>query len=315
MRSWNIPTKTISLILLGSIVFAQAARAAPFNDLFIFGDSYSDTGSYFPGTNGLTAVGYLANYLGVTLTTSKNAHPGTNGVNFAESGARVAAGPTPPAANPRSLTQQVGEFQNDVNTGALTFNPASTLFFLAGGLNDHTTPASSITGAYMVQVGQLYAAGARHIEIALLPALSPAFADSAANLNPAYRALVPQLQAEFPNAEITLSNWGSFFESVLRNASQYGFSNTSADGCFSYTTNTQTCASPGSYYFYYPNHPSTAVHRIVGAALYQEALTTMPEPTTLALLGSGVAFLAWSRSASRTKSSTSGRDNRNAGAS
>src|SRR5437660_12570934 len=98
-------------------------------------------------------------------------------------------------------------------------------------------------------------------KLALLPSLSPVFADSAANLNPAYRALVPQLQAEFPNAEITLSNWGPFFESVLRNASQYGFSNTSADGCFSYTTNTQTCASPGSYYFYYPNHPSTAVHR------------------------------------------------------
>ena len=39
------------------------------------------------------------------------ATPGTRGVNFAESGARVAQGPTPPASQPRSLTQQVAEFQ------------------------------------------------------------------------------------------------------------------------------------------------------------------------------------------------------------
>ena len=45
----------------------------------------------------------------------------------------------PPTRQPRSLTQQVGEFQNYVDNGDVTFNPASTLFFLAGGLNDHKT--------------------------------------------------------------------------------------------------------------------------------------------------------------------------------
>lgn len=80
------------------------AGAAVINDLFVFGDSYSDTGAYVELSNGPTAVGYLAQDLGITLTTSKNPDPGTDGVNFAESGARVFVGPTPPATQPRSLT-------------------------------------------------------------------------------------------------------------------------------------------------------------------------------------------------------------------
>lgn len=72
---------------------------------------------------------------GSHCVTPQIAVPGTRGVNFAESGARVADGPTPPATHPLSLTQQVAEFQNYVTTGAVSFNPSSTLFMLLGGLN------------------------------------------------------------------------------------------------------------------------------------------------------------------------------------
>src|SRR4051812_40961852 len=128
MRKKRFIAIAAALALLGGLSEIPAAHAAAITDMFVFGDSYSDTGAFAPLTNGSTAVGYLAQDLGITLVTPHNAHPGTSGVNFAESGARVAIGPTPPAVHPLSLTQQVGEFQNYVTTAAVTFNPSSTLF-------------------------------------------------------------------------------------------------------------------------------------------------------------------------------------------
>jgi cholinesterase len=292
MNSTNAATKAAALALLGSVATGPNAHAAPFNDLFVFGDSYSDTGAFVPLTNGSTAVGYLARDLGITLTTSKDPTPGTNGVNFAESGARVDVGPTPPATQPRSLTQQVAEFQNYVSTDALTFDPSSSLFLLLGGLNDHTraTPAQ-IGAATTNQVATLYGLGARYFEIGLLPSLVPAFADSATNLNPEYRDLVPELQAEFPDAVIHLSNWGPDYDDIITHSSKYGITNTT-DPCFDLTTRVQTCTTPNTYFYYYIVHPSDASHHIVGDELYQEALgLKVPEPMSLAILGPGLLGL------------------------
>ena len=286
MGNVKFAAKAAALSLLGSIALGSATHAAVFNDLFVFGDSYSDTGASAPLTNGSTAVGYLAQAYGISLTTSKNPNPGTQGVNFAESGARVDVGPTPPRTQPRSLTQQVAEFQAYVTSGALTFDPRSSLFFLLGGLNDHTRATQAeIATATAAQVAALYALGARSFEIALLPSLVPAFTDSATNLNPVYRALVPQLQAQYTDAVFNLSNWGPDFDDIIRNPGPYGITNTTA-ACLG----NAACTNPDTYFYYYAAHPSDASHRIVGAELYQEALAlpTVPEPATLALLGAGL---------------------------
>ena len=133
----NLHVPAAVAAVIGALTVPAPASAATITDLFVFGDSYSDTGAFFPLTNGSTAVGYLAKNFNITLTTSKNSDPGTEGINFAESGARIDVGPTPPATQPRSLTQQVAEFKNYVTANLVTFNPSSALFFLAGGLNDH----------------------------------------------------------------------------------------------------------------------------------------------------------------------------------
>ena len=296
MNSINLAVKTTVLAILGVIVAGRIAQTAPFNDLFVFGDSYSDTGAFVPLTNGSTAVGYLAQDLGITLTTSKNPMPGTSGVNFAESGARVDVGPTPPATQPRSLTQQVGEFQNYVSTGALTFDPNSSLFLLLGGLNDHTRATPEQIGAATTnQVATLYGLGARYFEIGLLPSAVPAFTDSATNLNPEYEALVPQLQAEFPDAVIHLSDWGPDYDDIIANPSKYGITNTT-DPCFDLTTRMQTCTTPDTYFYYYIVHPSDAAHHIVGDELYQEALDLkVPEPMSAAILTTGLLALGFVR--------------------
>ncbi len=284
----SISVGFVASALVATSLYPAPARATSINDLFVFGDSYSDTGAYVPLTNGSTAVGYLAQNLGITLTTPQTAHPGTEGVNFAESGARVAIGPTPPATHPLSLTQQVGEFQNYVSTGAISFNPSSTLFMLLGGLNDHPTRPTGATPADIIaatttQVSTLYGLGARLFDIAVVPSLVPAFADSASNVNPVFRSLVPQLQAEFPGATIRLSNWGPDYDQILSNPSAYGFTNATSP-CLNGTT---ACATPDQYFYYFNGHPSAAAHRIVGNELVAEA-EAIPEPISVSLLGAGL---------------------------
>jgi hypothetical protein len=86
-------------------------------DLFVFGDSYSDTGGFVPLTNGSTAVGYLAKNFNIALTTSQNPDPGTDGVNFAESSARIDVGPT---RRPRNREASPNRSQNSRITLRLT---------------------------------------------------------------------------------------------------------------------------------------------------------------------------------------------------
>ena len=70
-RNW-LYTIATSAAILGSSVLSLPAYAVDINDLFVFGDSYSDTDAYVKLTNGETAVWYLAQEFGITLDTSKN---------------------------------------------------------------------------------------------------------------------------------------------------------------------------------------------------------------------------------------------------
>ena len=228
----------------------------------------------------------MANDFGITLATSKNPDPGTDGVNFAESGARVFVEPKPPDTQPRSLTQQVAEFQNDVPSNKVKFDPRTSLFFLLGGLNDHKYVTSAqVKAATLAQVTALHDLGARLFEIALLPSKVPEFADSADNLNPGYRALMPELQAKFPDAVFGLSNWGPDYDAIIENPSKYGMTNVT-DPCRDvFHPDAPTCSTPASYFYYYNDHPSDAAHHIVGDELYAEVLRlpSVPQSPTLRL--------------------------------
>lgn len=137
--------------------------------------------------------------------------------------------------------------------------------------------------------------GARFFEIALLPSLIPAFADSARNPNPVYQQIVPQLQALYPDATIRLSNWGTYYDNILRDPAAYGITN-ATDQCFNLQTRQReaACTDPDKYFYYYVVHPSDRAHKIVGGQLFAEVLA-VPEPTTFALMVSGFAYLAWVR--------------------
>jgi cholinesterase len=136
--------------------------------------------------------------------------------------------------------------------------------------------------------------GARLFEIALLPSLVPAFSDSANNLNPGFTALVPQLQAEFPDAVFGLSNWGPFYDDILKNPAEFGITNTT-DPCFNFATRT-ACSDPDKHFYYIIVHPSDVAHHIVGNDLFTEVLalpSPVPEPATWAMMLLGFVGLGF----------------------
>ncbi len=277
-----------------AIACAGTAHAATFDAIQIFGDSFSDTGAGFALTDGGTAASYLAEYFGNPAVLPDTPAPGDSSINFAESGARVGIEET--ADSPTSLTNQVDAYVDLVESGAASFDPATTLFFLSGGLNDHLEPAGNVTADYREQVADLVGLGADYIQIALLPREVPAFTDSADNLNPAYRALVGELDAQYGDVSVTLSQWGTYFDDIILNPDAYGFTNVT-DACLDgFGEGATICASPETYFYYYSAHPSDAAHRVVGQRLYEDTLALdpvapVPLPAGGALLLAGLAGL------------------------
>jgi hypothetical protein len=128
------------------------------------------------------------------------------------------------------------------------------------------------------QIRILYELGGRNFSLALLPTEIPAFSDVGLRLNPRLLRVPAELGPELPGASIRLSQWGPFFDEVIRNPAAYGIKNTT-DACAGraiFNQDATPCAEPAAHFYYHSGHPSTAVHRIVGRKLYEE-LTSAPQ--------------------------------------
>ena len=120
--------------------------APPYTMLYVFGDSYSDSGSGYLDTNGPTAVAFLAQRLGIPFTVYGDPHYNkTQGLNFAISGAQSGAGngrryPTGEMLG-IGMKNQVDNFVAFGKTKDIPpIDAANTLFFFAGGLQRPRTP-------------------------------------------------------------------------------------------------------------------------------------------------------------------------------
>jgi acetyl esterase/lipase/phospholipase/lecithinase/hemolysin len=251
------------------------APARPIARMYVFGDSYSDTGAGYVDGDGPTAVAYLAQRLGFELKPASDSNAGAQSLNFAVSGAQTGGGAgrkTKNALLGRGMMEQVDEFVARVQSRKIVFDPKTTLFFLAGGLNDRRLPSAETVANLETEIRKLHAAGARRFRVALLPTAIPAFSEVGTRLDPELRRIPGDMLAQLPDAQIELSNWGAFFDEVMRNPSAYGIRNTT-DKCAGraiFDEDATPCASPSAYYYYHAGHPSTAVHRVVGDKLYEE---------------------------------------------
>jgi hypothetical protein len=265
----------ISILLALAAMVAAGSGGSKFDRLYVFGDSYSDTGAGYVDGDGPTAVAYLAGHMGLKLVPSTASGAAGASLNFAVSGAQTGSGAGSKIENALlglGMQNQVDDFAARIRSGVVKFRPESTLFYVAGGLNDGKLPSETTIANLAGIIRTLYGLGGRHFEIALLPTAIPAFSAVAKRLNPELEKIPAAMAAEFPSAHITLSRWGAYFDDVLEHPAKYGITNIT-DACAGrelFHQDATPCAAPSAYFYYHAGHPSTAVHKIVGGKLYTE---------------------------------------------
>ncbi len=254
---------------------AAAGKPAAYDRLYVFGDSYSDIGAGYLDGNGPTAVAYLSEQLGLKLLPSTASDANGNSLDFAVSGAQTGAGKgltVGEALLGVGMRNQVEDFAARVRAHTISFNPTTTLFFLAGGLNDGNLTSETTLANLQEEIQTLYSLGARRFVVALLPTAIPTFSAVGKRLNPELARIPDEQMHNLPGAQIRLSHWGPFFDEVMQHPAQYGIENT-IDSCAGrkiFHEDTTPCATPQAYFYYHKGHPSTAVHKAVGEMLYKE---------------------------------------------
>jgi len=317
------------VILAASITFTSSlALAAPltFNDIFVLGDSLSDTGNtssraltgnpiFDPfiaigggfGDNGRFSNGpvwheYLADSLGISRAINSEA----GGNNYAFGGARVNNNGGPSAG----ILNQEDQYNS---RPASSVNPNDLYITWAGGndmrdLVNVTDPIAAINAQLDSFIGvmtRLVANGVGTLLVPNLPNLGmiPEFASSVAASSSATavsQAWNTDLEQRLIGLSATTSASIFYFDvfgifgSILDNPVANGFSNTT-DQCRSVTfvIFENECSTPDEFLFWDEIHPTTAAHKFLGleafALLSSGKKVTVPEPAVvwLMLLGLG----------------------------
>jgi cholinesterase len=263
---------------------ATSGPTTRYSRMYVFGDSYSDIGAGYIDGNGPTAVAYLGWLMGLQVASSKAANAAGKSLVFAVSGAGTGESDgrgVKEALLGYGMMNQVRDFAARVKAGEIAFDPQTTLFFLAGGLNDGRRETAATLANLRQQIQILRELGARHVTIALLPTKIPQFAATGLRLNPAYEQFVREeghrqtqtgTGASAASLDLWLNHWGPAFDEVMEHPAAYGIVNT-ASACAGRTIFDQDptpVGDPATYFFYHEGHPSTAVHRIVGKKLFEE---------------------------------------------
>ena len=276
------------LLLAFAIICALTAHPATgsgpttrYSRLYVFGDSYSDIGAGYIDGNGPTAVAYLAWLMGLQVAPGNTARAADKSLVFAVSGAGTGEGKGSQVKEVLlgyGMVNQVRDFAARVKSGVITFDPQTTLFFLAGGLNDSRQETAATLANLRQQLQILREHGGRHFTIAVLPTKIPQFAAVGLRLNPAYEQFVREEAGAAGGLDLWLNHWGAAFDEVMLDPAAYGIVNTT-DACAGraiFNEDATPVGDPSTYFFYHEGHPSTAVHRIVGRHLFEEVAAHAP---------------------------------------
>ncbi|HLX29347.1 MAG TPA: autotransporter domain-containing protein [Casimicrobiaceae bacterium] len=291
----------LSLVAASACAFALGAAkaAAQFSNVYFFGDSLTDSGSYKPllppGTGLFTTnPGPVWSQLFARRYGFEAIPADQGGTNFAQGGARVSQLPgvpdAPPTGSATPISAQVAELvaKGPLNAHAIysLWGGANDVFFQLGQLGAGViTPAelqaNVITAAndLVHQVGVLNANGARYIIVFNLPDIgktpfgmgSGQAPQISAITNLYNTALIGSLDAL--GAPTIRVNIEGLLNEVLANPSAFGFVNNATPACG--TTPSLLCTqanlvapnAQNTFVFADAVHPTTATHAIIAQAV------------------------------------------------
>ncbi|MDY6937551.1 MAG: SGNH/GDSL hydrolase family protein [Cyanobacteriota bacterium] len=299
---------TIGVVLSAAVYPSVATAANLFSEIYVFGDSLSDTGNAFAGTNGQIPpsppyfdgnfsngpiwVELLASDLGLT--------PNQN-TNFAVGGATTGLEALFVVENPPiqvpvpGVLGQVGFYLDGLQTTSSTADP-DALYTIWAGANDYlfsnlTDPSGPVSNLEAA-ISALAGAGAQNILVANLPSLgllplTNGNPDISAGLNVLSQAHNASLLATVdnlnqtlaPEVELTLLDVNTIFSQAIANPAQFGFTNVT-ESCLPSVIPLVVCDNPDEFLFWDAIHPTSATHELVSTAavnaLHQP--TPVPEP-------------------------------------
>jgi phospholipase/lecithinase/hemolysin len=332
------------------------AHASLFSDVFIFGDSLSDTGNVstltagsIPGvdysngrfSNGSVYADHLAQSLGFALSPLSvpvfNGWSPGGGNNFAYGGALTDGHRS---GAPLGVNTQVASYINgigsaDPNALHILFSGANDVQRAIGIANDNQAEAQAAfsdptvaqdaarLGAANIGgfIQDLAAVGARHFFVPNVPdwSLTPAVMEIEA-LNPAdltgYGAFAQEvtlafndqlvqellaLQTTLPGVDIVQFDFFSLWRDMISNPDAFGFIDVTTS-CYDgddlgFTGGGTACANPDQFFYWDRIHPTASAHSVFA----QQFSSAIPEPTTLTLVGLGIAGIGFRRGAMRKR--------------
>lgn len=284
LNSLLAKAKQVACISAASVLlaFSAASTATPISNMYVFGDSLSDTGALsvlapqfcrpapYDGcrfSNGPVWAEILGDNLGVSASTAY-----AGGTNFAIGGQR----------SDQVLTGQVPTFL--ASTGGVA--DADALYVIWIGGNDFLQsdpagtvydPLDSVTNVINSILG-LSAAGANDFLIANLP-----IADTwALTFNAELANRLDELERSL---NITQFDAFSMFTDMVVNADVYGFTNVT-EPCYE---NGVACANPDEYLLWDSVHPTAAAHQFIANAAL--SALQVSGPATLAMFGLGLVMV------------------------
>lgn len=330
---------------IGLLLLPLWSWSAPqFSQLYVFGDSLSDTGNteivapggdvpdtdFTYGTNGRFSNGpvwveYLNDHLGLGAVAPSRA----GGRNYAHGGSEITFDEGP-------STGLLRQYQMYASGAGAAGSDPDALYVVWSGSNDiryslmaaAADPDTDIAAIFSQRIGAYYqvlsglaASGAQNLLVPNIANVGRSPEALAAGVSGETTALVMAWNAALDDmldtlegqTQATIWRFDAFalVEGIFANAAELGFTHT-GEPCSTVVDNVEIpCANPDEYIFWDMLHPTTAGHRLIGEgawALINDPATEVPTPLTLWLLMPGIAGILMVRR--RQHERQRGRDSR-----
>ena len=295
MRSLRVSLAASAL----AVALPAGDASAQFTNIYFFGDSLTDAGSFRPvlppGTGlfttnpGLIWAQVLAARYGLTTIPANQ-----GGTDFAQGGARVTGLPgvpaTPPTGTAAPISTQVSQLtaRGPLDSGALyaVWGGANDIIFqldaaAAGAVTPPQAQARVAASAVALvqQVGVLQASGARNIVVMNLPDIGRTPGGTASGQAAQLSAISNLFNSTLIGGLDTLGgstirvNIFGLFNEMLANPSAFGFANVTTPACgatpslLCTSANLVTPDAASTFFYADGAHPTTAGHAVIAQAV------------------------------------------------